>query len=1126
MHNLIVREDRQAFNFEDGISVKGDVLSGLRGATRFGCLVSNKAEIVQLWLLAIQQTISQLGSQLSTYTSPDQPLTDQDDSTANTKFVQELFSQKLAEITAGSPAGLNTLGKLSRALANKPQLATEITALLAEKVRKLDIQSDTVSQVTLTVSGSDWVGSFSPTLSSGLIDGMVVSAKAPVANALSAKIRLTGVADTAAYPLVLPDGTALRLGDIPHVGYWMHMQWSAGASRWMLINPAGNLSRRFATVAETTSGLLNNVSVMPVGVKEAIRVITNATAGSLDTFNKLATALGGQANLSANLVTALSAKAPLDSPALTQASVPDTAVTSNDTQVANTRSVQAMIADWGDAAKVPEATSVVVGRILLSDIAKAQAGVNSSSGITPALLKLIMGNYVEKSAPVFIGIPRAPTAADGTNDQTVATTAYAQQTHLRHMQAATTSVTGMAKMATRQIIDVGLSEQDAVSPADVRYLISKIPAKPDSSMSLSGLGRLATDQEAADAVSGTLWMTPKTMRTLINSKLAAYGGSFAAPTIASAASVKVGIGYVITLTAAPSGMATSITSFNLSIKFKDTETVLLAPSNLNATANKLTYTFTPTSAHVGVAQILATAKDNLGYISPLASKDFVIEQVVVNPPVFVFPINGQQDIGHTPTFEVSGFGLNSGQGTHSKTDWKLELVENDGSGFVMLNLLDETTYKTQVTLQDSVLATGYTYRLSVRFHDATYGPSQWSVSTFTVMPLDSTAAIQKISASVPAASAQFGGPAVSRDGVWSIIRATAGKFVDVFKWNNVSSSYEFKQRFTTHDAEPAKFTYGAGVAMNYAGTEFFVGCPVVARSNPASASLGYVYVYRRVGDVWSQAQIIQAVPVGLARATSSGAKVHVDRSGTMLFIQIPNGTVQLYRKDSSDTWIFDYEFINPLTATTGYGLNVSVSADLKCVAISDHTDKNNGSLGGCVFIYKQAEDGTWVSEGSFFPPVMTNNDAFGMGMAMRPSGDVVYAGSPGKTIGSASLCGAIEIFKRVDGVWVHQGTWNFDTPIHNAYLGRSMSLDERGKLLFVGSSYPTVFSSHRGQAVLLAADDITLTKLMEIASPNPSAYTAYANEVAIAPIGRRLFVSQPLATNTLANEGVCHVYNC
>ena len=60
----------------------------------------------------------------------------------------------------------------------------------------------------------------------------------------------------------------------------------------------------------------------------------------------------------------------------------------------------------------------------------------------------------------------------------------------------------------------------------------------------------------------------------------------------------------------------------------------------------------------------------------------------------------------------------------------------------------------------------------------------------------------------------------------------------------------------------------------------------------------------------------------------------------------------------------------------------------------------------------------------------------------------------------------------------------------------------------------------------MAADDVTLTKLTEIASPNPTTYTAYANEVAIAPIGRRLFVSQPLATNTLANEGVCHVYNC
>jgi len=91
-------------------------------------------------------------------------------------------------------------------------------------------------------------------------------------------------------------------------------------------------------------GVITQTAVQAL-IDAAIESLIDSSPGALDTLNELAAALGDDPNFAATMTQALAAKAPLASPTFTGVpKAPTAAVTVNDTQLATTAFVRALLA--------------------------------------------------------------------------------------------------------------------------------------------------------------------------------------------------------------------------------------------------------------------------------------------------------------------------------------------------------------------------------------------------------------------------------------------------------------------------------------------------------------------------------------------------------------------------------------------------------------------------------------------------------------------------------------------------------------------------------------------------------------------------------------------------------------
>ncbi len=148
-------------------------------------------------------------------------------------------------------------------------------------------------------------------------------------------------------------------------------------------------------------------------VKAAITTLINGAPSTLDTLKEIAAAINNDPNFSTTINNALALKAPLASPALTGVpTAPTAAQGTNSTQIANTAFVKAAI------------TALINGAPGTLDTLKEIAAAINNDPNFSTTINNALALKAPLASPALTGIPTAPTAAQGTNNTQIATTAY------------------------------------------------------------------------------------------------------------------------------------------------------------------------------------------------------------------------------------------------------------------------------------------------------------------------------------------------------------------------------------------------------------------------------------------------------------------------------------------------------------------------------------------------------------------------------------------------------------------------------------------------------------------------------------------------------------------------------
>jgi hypothetical protein len=205
------------------------------------------------------------------------------------------------------------------------------------------------------------------------------------------------------------------------------------------------------------------------------------------------------------------------------------------------------------------------------------------------------------------------------------------------------------------------------------------------------------------------------------------GASTVGPTLSGSQTSYIGQAYVLNFTATPTSPATSISTFKVSLNGA-------APVTVNAVNNGGSYSLSAaTTSGFTVSENVTFSVsyiDNTGVESSTTNKIISMVGSYVNAPTITTPINGLNGVGISTTLSTGAFSTTGGTDTHLNTDW----VIRDATNTVTIwSSLSNATNQVSIVVPPGSLDYATQYTLNVIHRGVSYGSSAASISTFSTV---------------------------------------------------------------------------------------------------------------------------------------------------------------------------------------------------------------------------------------------------------------------------------------------------------------------------------------------------------------------------------------------------------
>jgi len=321
------------------------------------------------------------------------------------------------------------------------------------------------------------------------------------------------------------------------------------------------------------------------------------------------------------------------------------------------------------------------------------------------------------------------------------------------------------------------------------------------------------------------------------------------------------------------------------------------------------------------------------------------------------------------------------------------------------------------------------------------------------------------------------------------------------------------QESTLASADRVAYDYfGFSVALTADGSRLVVGA--YGRDVAGIVDAGQVYVYTRIGSTWTLESILSASDK--AASDYFGASVALTADGSRMAVGalykdvagiVNAGQVYIYTRVGS-VWTQESTLTaSDKAASDFFGASVALTADGSRMAVGTHSRDVSGVVdAGQVYIYTRIGS-AWTLESMLSAADRATSDYYGRSVALTATGDRLAVGAYGRDVAGIADAGQVYVYTRSGSVWTLESTLSVADRATNDYYGSSVALTADGSRIAVGAYCRDVVGVvNAGQVYIYTRSGSTWTLESTLSASDRATNDYYGASVALTADGSRIAV--------------------